>query len=216
MFMPAGQHAYTVRCVGPDGVEEKPASSGTVTIIADSARAELARLPPSTVVDTDGRPYTVLYQNALPSVVARWPDGPAGKSYALHVDAQSFRSDGPRHSLKSGAVSEGTHVLWFETEDHGRRSTDTTLVIKFDNAAPAASVREPADGSFQPGDTVNVAGVVVEGWSVSVNGQAVALDDQRRFATTATVPAGENAIVLRMSHPKRGTVHYVRHAAGTR
>jgi hypothetical protein len=87
-------------------------------------------------------------------------------------------------------------------------------VIKFDNAAPAASVREPVDGSFQPGDTVKVSGVVVEGWSVSVNGTIVKLDEQKRFSTTATVPAGENALVLKLSHAKRGTVYYVRHAAG--
>ena len=37
-----------------------------------------------------------------------------------------------------------------------------------------------------------------------------------RFSTTTTVPANETAIVLKLSHPKRGTVHYVRHAAASR
>ena len=62
----------------------------------------------------------------------------------------------------------------------------------------------------------DLSGMVVEGWTVSVNGTAVALDDQKRFATTATVPAGETALVLRLSHPKRGTVYYVRHAGSAR
>ncbi len=214
LSLAGGHHEYAVRCIGPDGVEEKVAASGTVTVVADAARAELARLPPSTVVDMDGRRYTVLYQNQLPSVIARWPDAPQSSSYLVHVDKERTKSPAPKLSLKPGSVGEGTHTLSFETGDGSKKSSETTLVIKFDNAAPAASVRDPVDGSFQSGDTVKVSGVVVEGWTVSVNGAAVALDDQKRFATTATVPAGETALVLRLSHPKRGTVYYVRHAAG--
>ncbi len=215
LLLSTGRHDYAVRCIGPDGVEDKPSASGVVTVIADAARAELPRLPPATVVDADGRKYTVLYQNLLPSVIARWQDAPAAKGYVLHLDAQRLPSDAARQSLAAGTVSEGTHTLWFETDDGAKRSPETTLAIKFDNAAPAASVREPADGSFKPGDTVKVAGVAVEGWSVAVNGEPVALDEQKRFSTTATVPSSEDAIVLRLSHPRRGIVYYVRHAAGT-
>ncbi len=117
----------------------------------------------------------------------------------------------PRATLKSGSVGEGTHTLKFETAD-GKSSPETTLVVKFDNAAPAASLREPADGSFAPTDTVKVAGLVSEGWTVSIGGTPVALDEQQRFSTSATPAPGENAIVLRLSHPQRGVVYYVRHA----
>ena len=213
MALAAGRHEYAIRCIGADGVEEKVAASGTVTIVADAARADLARLPPSTVVDMDGRRYTVLYQNLLPAVVARWPDAPQSSSYVVQVDKDRTKSTTPKLSLKPGSVAEGTHTLSFETGDGTKKSAETTLVIKFDNAAPAASVRDPVDGSFQPGDTVKVSGIVVEGWAVSVNGAAVPLDEQKRFATTATVPAGETALVLKLSHPKRGTVYYVRHAS---
>ena len=216
LALASGHHDYAIHCIGPDGVEEKVAASGAVTVVADGARAELARLPPSTLVDMDGRRYTVLYQNQLPSVIARWPDAPQSGSYVVHVDKERTKSATPKLALKAGSVSEGTHTLSFETGDGSKKSAETTLLIKFDNAAPAASVRDPADGSFQPGDTVKVSGVVVEGWTVSVNGAAVALDDQKRFATTATVPPGETALVLKLSHPKRGTVYYVRHAAGAR
>ena len=216
MSFPAGQHEYTVRCIGPDGVEAQPAVTGNITVVADAARAEFARLPPSTMVDTDGRRYTVHYQNLLPAVVARWPDAPPSGGYVLHVDKDRSKSATAKQSLRPGSVGEGTHVLWFETADGSKKSGETTLVIKFDNAAPTASVREPADGSFQPGEAVKVSGIVVEGWTVSVNGQAVGLDDQKRFSTTGTTQAGEGAIVLRLSNPKRGTVYYVRHAAGAR
>ncbi len=216
LSLASGHHDYAIHCIGPDGVEEKVAASGTVTVVADGARAELARLPPSTLVDMDGRRYTVLYQNQLPSVIARWPDAPQSGGYVVHVDKERTKSTTPKLSLKPGSIAEGTHTLSFETTDGSKKSAETTLVIKFDNAAPAASVRDPVDGSFSSGDTVKVSGVVVEGWTVSVNGAAVPLDEQKRFSTTATVPAGETALVLKLSHPKRGTVYYVRHAGGAR
>jgi hypothetical protein len=209
----AGYHDYAIRCVGPEGVEEKTAASGTVTVVADAARAELPKLAPSTVVDMDGHRYTVLYQNLLPGVIARWPDAPPAAGYTLVVDSERTKSTTPKQSLKPGAIGEGTHTLAFETDDGSKKSAPTTLVIKFDNAAPTASVREPADGSFQPGDTVKVSGVVVEGSTVSVNGATVPLDPQKRFFGTATVPASENALVLKITHPKRGAVYYVRHAS---
>jgi hypothetical protein len=215
LSLPAGHHDYTIHCIGPDGVEEKTAASGSVMVVADAARAEPPRLPPSTVVDMDGRRYTVLYQNLLPSVVARWPDAPAAGGYVLHVDKEKTKGPAAKQSLRSGAIGEGTHSIWFETEDGAKKSAETTLVIKFDNAAPTASLREPVDGSFHPGDSVKVAGNVVEGWTVTLYGNPVALDEQKRFSTTATVPAGENALVLRINNPKRGTVYYVRHAGGT-
>lgn len=210
--MYAGVYPYSVYCVGADGVEEKEAAKGVVTVVADAAKADLPRLPPSTVVDADGRKYTILYQNHLPQVIARWPDAPAGaKGVTVSLDGKKQASEGPRATLKSGSVGEGTHTLKFETAD-GKSSPETTLVVKFDNAAPAASLREPADGSFAPTDTVKVAGLVSEGWTVSIGGTPVALDEQQRFSTSATPAPGENAIVLRLSHPQRGVVYYVRHA----
>lgn len=216
LSLAAGRHAYAVRCIGPDGIEEKPAATGNVTVVADAARAALPRLPPSTTVDMDGRRYTVLYQNRLPSVTARWPGAPPSSAYSLSVGGQRTKTKAPKLALKPGRLGEGTHMLRFETEDGTKKSPETTLIIKFDNAAPAASVREPVDGSFRPGDTVKVSGVVVEGWTVSVNGAAVPLDAEKRFGSTATVPPGENGLVLKLSHPTRGTVYYVRHAGGVR
>jgi len=46
-----------------------------------------------------------------------------------------------------------------------------------------------------------------------VNGQPVTLDEQRRFSTSVTLAPTESAVVLKLSHPKRGTVHYIRHAS---
>jgi hypothetical protein len=215
---PAGVFPYSVHCIGADGVEEKEAAKGLISVVADAARADIPKLPPSTVVDADGRKYTILYQNLLPQVVARWTGAPGGgKGATLIIDGKkqavepsAVEGKGARATLKSGSLGEGTHTLKFEA--NGQVSPETTLVVKFDNAAPAASIREPADGSFGPTDTVKVAGLVSEGWTVSINGTAVPLDEQQRFSTTATPVPGENAIVLRLSHPTRGVVYYVRHA----
>lgn len=44
--MYAGVYPYSVYCVGADGVEEKEAAKGVVTVVADAAKADLPRLPP--------------------------------------------------------------------------------------------------------------------------------------------------------------------------
>ena len=51
---------------------------------------------------------------------------------------------------------------------------------------------------------------------MSIAGTPVALDEQQRFSTTATPAPGDNAIVLRLSHPTRGVVYYVRHAGAAK
>ena len=163
LFIPLGAHKYAVHCIGADGIDPAVAASGTVTVIGDSARADLPRIAPSSVVDTDGRRYTILYQNLLPSLVVRWMDAPSTRGFALSVDGKRQPSDTARATIRAGNLAEGTHTLKFETADGSKASAETTVVVKFDNAAPAAQIREPADGSFGPADTVKVAGLVSEG-----------------------------------------------------
>lgn len=221
VLLPAGSYGYSVRCIGADGVEEAVAAKGTVSVVADSGRAELPRSAPATNVDTDGRRYTVLYQNHLPKVIVRWPEAPRASGYTLHIDSgggasRTISTAQPSRDLGVGVLAEGTHTLWFETADGAKRADATTLLIRFDNAAPSASVREPTDRSFKSGDTVRVSGVAVEGSGVSVNGQALTLDDQMRFAVDTQAPPDQTGLAIRLSHPKRGIAYYLRHAGGSR
>jgi len=214
LAVPGGSHRYQVRCVGADGTAGDVVAEGTIRVLRDPGRTLRPRRPPASVVDTDGRRYTVLYQTLLPEITVRWPRAPEdASSFRLKVisrgQTRTLSTSGPRHRFESGELGEGVHELVFE--GGGERSRATTLAIGFDNAAPTASVSSPADGSFSPGDTVSVQGIALEGWSVSVGDRDVPLDAQRRFDTEMTVPSNQDGIAIRLSHPSRGVHYYVRH-----
>jgi hypothetical protein len=120
---------------------------------------------------------------------------------------------GARLELRSGELGEGTHRVWLVAG--ARRSPETTIRIRFDNAAPTASLREPARGTaLVPGARVRVAGVVLEGFDVRAGGVALPIDAQLRFAGEVPVPVDTDALVVRLSHPRHGVHYYVRRVGG--
>ncbi len=217
VYVPPGVHAYRIRCRTEEGGLGEPVADGRVRVVRDSGRAQLPRLPPATVVDTDGRRYTVLYQNLLPEITVRWRDAPETGPYRLTVvrgngSSETVDTSSPRHSFRSGEIGEGQHRLRFSAADGARASAETTLLIGFDNAAPTAMLRDPEEGSFSAGDTVRVAGVALEGWQVSVEGVPIQLDAQQRFDANVAVPPGRTGLAVRLAHPSRGIHYYIRHA----
>jgi hypothetical protein len=208
---PAGVNHYRVLCLTND----KPIAEGSVSVLHDAGNRRLPTSPPATRVDTDGRRYTVLYQNLLPKMSVRWPGAPPSGPFALSVRSgggvQRFTSAAPSYSFAAGALHEGSHELWFEAP--AARSQNTVVVVQFDNAAPTASITAPADGSFAPGASVAIAGTALPGWSVSVGGQELAQDAQHRFSGQAQTSAGLRALAIRFESPQRGTQYYLRRGA---
>jgi hypothetical protein len=208
---PAGVNHYRVLC----STDDKPIAQGTVSVLHDAGNRRLPTSPPATRVDTDGRRYTVLYQNLLPQMSVRWPGAPQSGPFALSVRSgagvQRFTSAAPSYSFAPGALHEGSHELWFEAP--GARSQTTVVVVQFDNAAPTASITAPADGSFAPGASVAISGTALPGWSVSVSGQELAQDAQHRFSGQAQTTAGLRALAIRFESPQRGTQYYLRRGA---
>jgi len=169
-------------------------------------------------VSIDGRRYTLMYQNLKPILTAAWRDAPKAASYVLHVTPPnsatlSLRSDRPQYVIPAGTLKDGTHRLQFETIGKTKTSSKETLVdLLFDNAAPTASLELPPARGFSRSDKVAVAGVVVEGSRVSVDGRELALDAQHRFRSEVPVSEGDPAIAVRVQHPRHGIRYYVRRA----
>ncbi len=211
----SGKHGYQVRCLSEDGELSEPKTSGKITVYHDAGTAALAKSPPATGVNVDGRRYTVMYQNRLPSLTVRWPNAPKADSYTISIrgagGSKQITSKQPVHTFQSGSILEGSHRVQFKASN-GRVSRTTTVSIRFDNAAPKASITTPAPGSFSPGSTVHVTGIALPGWKVSVGGTSFPMDAQRRFSGQAT--AGKRGLVLRFEHEQRGVHHYLRRAAG--
>jgi hypothetical protein len=166
-------------------------------------------------VNTDGREYTVLYQNLLPQVTVRWPNAPQGGSYTLVVTSSGkthrVTSASANHSFASGRLGEGSHSFQWMTSS-GRKSRPSRATIRFDNAAPKASIVSPANGGFGPGASVAVSGIALPGWQVRAQGETLAMDGQQRFS--GTVQSGPRGIILQFSHPDRGVHYYLRRASG--
>jgi hypothetical protein len=164
----------------------------------------------------DGRTYTVLYQNQLPAVSIRWPNAPTTGSFVLRHKSssgqRSYDTGQPSYGFRSGALPEGRHTFYFE--GGGKVSRQTNVVIRFDNAAPTASLKTPGRVSVKPGGEVSIAGTAQPGWTVDVNGKKLSQDGQQRFSSKAEMPANQRALEVRLTHPQRGTHIYVRRAAG--
>jgi hypothetical protein len=207
-----GTHRYTLSCPEPNGELGPRFAEGTVTVLADAGSRQLPRSAPVSQLDADGRRYTVLYQTLLPKISVRWPNAPAAPSYSLSVRsgsaARTYSSKTPSHTLAAGALAEGDHTLVFEA--NGTRSKATSLSIRFDNAAPTASIASPANGGFSAGSSVLVSGAALPGFNVSVGGKELAQDRQSRFSEEVVAPAGQRALVIRFSQPGRGVHYYLR------
>ncbi len=217
--LPSGNARYRVRCSENGTPSDAAVADGVITIRRDSGRAQLPRRPTRNVVDTDGRRYTILYQNHLPIVMARWSKAPGAGPYNLHLKsggsrAQVTPSNQPMVTLNSGEVPEGTHTLWFEAG--GAKSKETVVRVSYDNASPACYLQEPApSAAIAHGASVKVSGVAVEGWAVHIGGTPISLDHSMRFSTETVAPNDLDGIVIRLTHPRFGTHLYLRRVGGT-
>lgn len=209
----AGSHNYEVVCSGV------PQGKGTIQITRDQGTADLPRLAPATIVDVDGRKYTILYQNLLPEIRVSWPKAPKASEYHLVMTSGSskktFITNKPKYIFKSSSIAEGNHSFVFRTLDASpTESPETTVKIRFDNAAPAAVVRAPQNRKFKAGETVDVAGSALPGWVVTAQGAPLALDPNRRFAGQVQSTADQRALAIRFEHRERGVHYYLRRASG--
>ena len=208
-----GSYNYEVMCGG------KQRGKGTIQITRDEGTADLPRLAPATIVDVDGRKYTILYQNLLPEVRVSWPNAPKAAQYQLVLtsgsSSKTFTANKPKYIFKSSSIAEGNHSFIFRTLDaNPKASPETTVKIRFDNAAPAAVVRAPQNRKFKAGETVDVAGSALPGWLVTAQGSPLVLDPNRRFAGQVQSTVDRRALAIRFEHRERGVHYYLRRSSG--
>lgn len=210
----SGTHHYELYCSSDAGGRGEKAATGTIAILADAGLRKLAESAPVTKLELDGRRYTVLYQNQLPKIALEWSNAPAAASYALSVSSRegtkTLSTNLPTYSFAPGALAEGEHVLSFQ--GGGMRSRQTTVNIRFDNAAPTASIASPANGSFTPGSNVLVSGMAQPGWVVTVGAETLEQDAQHRFSALVSAPS-DRALAIRFTKAQRGVHYYLRRSA---
>lgn len=208
----SGVWTYRVRCPATPGGPLADAAVGTITVRADTGAAPLAKRIAHNVLDADGRNYSVLYQNLLPSLTLRWSDAPPGSGFTLHLETPAggrgrvLRGGAASQTFSSGEVVEGRYRFWFESSG-GVRSPTTQLRLAFDNATPAANLRDVAGA---PDGAQRVSGVVEDGWVATVDGRALPLDGHNRFVTDLSADPGTGAAAIRLEKAGRGVHYYLR------
>lgn len=209
-----GSHRYRVRCMSDGEASDSTVAAGRLRVVRDAGTRPLPRRAPHNSVDADGRPYTVLYQNLLPSITFRWSAAPKDATPRLVVSparGKTMEIDAPggRLTMAAGKLAEGEYRYWF-VAGAGAVSKKSVLRIEFDNAAATGYVQTPRAGAIWSGPSIDVSGAAVEGWKVSVGGQALPLDRQRRFRAAISRDPAENGIAVEFRHPSRGVHLYVR------
>ena len=151
-----------------------------------------------------------------------WPKAPAGAAgLELHLEspagARVLSIANPDRPVPAGTFQEGTYSWWY-TAGEGKQSPKTTIVIRFDNAAPTAQFfRVSTDaGVARPHGSVPVDGVTVEGAKVSVGGNSLPVDARGRFRGDVAPQAGDDAIAVRLELPRTGVHYYVRRRSDVR
>jgi len=214
----AGGHSYRVRCAS--GTVRR----GRVLVQRNAGTVPLPRSAPAITVRTDGRTYTVVYQSALPSIEVAWPSAPAGR-WALHAASNGgadhvIDTTDAHHTFESGQLGEGRHHLWFASAGSPRGeaavAAEAWVDVRFDNQAPTAFIRAPADGALPASGVVHVEGVALPGWSASVGDQALESDASGRFAGDVPVPAGGRPLVIRVGRSGHGVHYFLRRTAPAR
>jgi hypothetical protein len=144
-----------------------------------------------------------------------WKDAPQGSSSTLHHRfggaSRRHTTSNSSYSFGSGRLREGKHEIYFE--GGGKVSIKTAIRIRFDNAAPKATLNTPAAPTAKAGDDLQISGLALPGWAVDVDGRTLQQDGQGRFSVDAQMPTERRALAVRLTHPRRGTHIYLRRAA---
>jgi hypothetical protein len=211
-----GRQSYRLYCAG-DVRGAKPRARGALWLRRDAGDIPLARSERSTIV-ADGSRTTVLYQLRPPPLVLVWPGVAApARPLRLHITSSDgervLRVRGVETRLRAGALRHGTHTWWYAAGD-GKQSPRSTLVLRFNDTAPAAQFFE-RDADTQPG-VLSIDGVTVHGARVSAAGKPVPVDDAGRFHAAVAPEAGASAVAVRLELPRHGLHYYVRHPIAAR
>jgi hypothetical protein len=208
-----GVNRYRLRCTAPGAPSGRVVASGSIRVVRDAAVRRVPLRPPSNTIDLDGRKYTVLYQNRLPSVVLRAPEGATGARVIVRNGSRTrtYELRGNAYTLSSGEIGDGTYEI--ALEGSGKVIPSTILRIAFDNAAPMASLDQRGALLRDDAGHVHLSGVVPLGSDVSLEGQALTVDVVGRFAASALPSKNDSGVALRVAHPHAGIHYYVRHVA---
>ena len=196
----SGTWSYRVTCAGAPSQSVQ----GRVSVIRDAGTRALPKDPPVNPIEADGRTYRISYQSKIPTIEIRI-DAPGTLHLASKGREATFETTTTTVRIPGSKLTEGQYTYWTDTQKPRKAST---LIIQFDLTAPQVYIAKPIDGEGPWSSEVEVAGIALPGWSASVDGIRLPLDDGRFMAKV--LPPQTRALAIRFTHPQRGTHYYLR------
>jgi hypothetical protein len=126
-------------------------------------------------------------------------------------------SSGPSKQLAAGALGEGSYTWWYSTTDgHTSPKTNPHDPIRqrgADRAVLLGAGRcdHGAEGAWSRSTVSRSTGA-----KVSAGGHSLPVDDRGRFRAEVAPLSGDDAVIVRLEHPRTGVHYYVRRAASSR
>jgi len=210
MNVPRGGWAYRLRCTVGES-EGAAVASGRIALILDDGHRPIPKKPATNDVYTDGRTTTVFYQSAIPNVAVH-AEGSGG--FVLHLATggkeDTFQSPSPTLVVPGSKLHEGTYTYWI-VKDGVKGDKVSTMKIEFDNKTPQVYVESPQNG--QPfAENMEVKVSVLAGWTASIDGTPMPMDNRQRFVAKVGPPSAGNALAIRLAHNHLGIHYYLRRA----
>lgn len=99
------------------------------------------------------------------------------------------------------ALGDGSHTVYVTAKDHdGNAAVQKSVQFTVDTVAPTLNVTSPTEGLKTNEDTVTVSGTTNDATSspvkVTVNGDAVTVQENGSFSKVVTLTEGENTITI--------------------
>lgn len=99
------------------------------------------------------------------------------------------------------ALGDGSHTVYINAKDHdGNAAVQKSVQFTVDTVAPTLNVTSPTEGLKTNEDTVTVSGTTNDATSspvkVTVNGDAVTVQENGSFSKVVTLTEGENTITV--------------------
>lgn len=103
--------------------------------------------------------------------------------------------------VPTSALGDGSHTVYIDAKDHdGNAAVQKSVQFTVDTVAPTLNVTSPTEGLKTNEDTVTVSGTTNDATSspvkVTVNGDAVTVQENGSFSKVVTLTEGENTITV--------------------
>jgi hypothetical protein len=169
-----------------------------------SATISIDKTPPDIVFTshTDGQVVAAAAQTLI---------GSTGSDATMTLNGEAVTVGGNGAFTKALTLTEGENVIKAKAVDVAGHMAEAEIVIILDTTPPTINVYSPYEGMKTTEKTVTVQGSTEPGSSVTVDGEAVSVDEYGAFTATVELEIGDADIVVKATDPQGNVGEMTKH-----